>query len=96
MYCGFTGISRDQYWFLPQFKRLVVKEIDKSSSFVVVFGVAVTVVFVVVLGSYILSYVFRSTLVRVPAGTAGECFSPRSPFCADFYFGIRFIPVLPH
>ena len=58
MYCGFTGISRNQYWFLPQFKRLVVKEIDMSSSFVVVVGVVVTVGFVVVLGSYILSYVF--------------------------------------
>ena len=33
--------------------------------------------------------------VRVPAGAAGEFSSPGSAFCADSYFGICFIPVLP-
>ena len=27
--------------------------------------------------------------VRIPAGTAGEFYSPGSTFCADSYFGIR-------
>ena len=35
------------------------------------------------------------TRVRVLAGTAGECSSPRSTFCADLSFGIRSTPVLP-
>ena len=35
------------------------------------------------------------SLVRVPAGTAGELSSPWSTFCADYYFGIRSTPVLP-
>ena len=33
--------------------------------------------------------------VRIPAGTAGECSSPGSTFCAYSYFGIRSTPVLP-
>ena len=33
--------------------------------------------------------------VRILAGTMGEFSSPGSNFCADFYFGIRSIPVLP-
>ena len=33
--------------------------------------------------------------VRIPAGTAGEFSSPWSTFCADSYFGIRSISVLP-
>ena len=33
--------------------------------------------------------------VRIPAGTAGEFSSPGSTICADSYFGIRSIPVLP-
>ena len=33
--------------------------------------------------------------VRIPAGVAGEFYSPGSAFCADSYFGIRCTPVLP-
>ena len=33
--------------------------------------------------------------VRVPAGGAGEFFSPGSAFCAISYFGMSFNPVLP-
>ena len=33
--------------------------------------------------------------VQIPAGAAGEFSSPGSTFCADSYFGIRSIPVLP-
>ena len=32
--------------------------------------------------------------VRIPAGAAGEFYSPGSTFCADSYFGIRSTPVL--
>ena len=34
--------------------------------------------------------------VRIPAGAAGEFFSPGSVFCDESYFGIRSTPVLPH
>ena len=37
----------------------------------------------------------QRSLVRVPAGAAGEFYSPGSTFCADSYFGIRSTPVLP-
>ena len=39
--------------------------------------------------------VIERSRVRIPAGAAGEFSSPGSTFCADFYFGIRFTPVLP-
>ena len=35
------------------------------------------------------------SLVRVPAGAAGEFSSPWSTFCADSYFGILSTLVLP-
>ena len=41
------------------------------------------------------SVVIERSRVRVPTGAAGEFSSPGSTFCADSYFGIRFIPVLP-
>ena len=33
--------------------------------------------------------------VRIHAGTVGESSSPGSTFCADSYFSVRSIPVLP-
>ena len=33
--------------------------------------------------------------VQIPVGAAGEFSSLGSTFCADSYFGIRSIPVLP-
>ena len=39
--------------------------------------------------------VIERSRVRIPAGTAGEFYSPGSTFCADSYFGIRSTPVLP-
>ena len=33
--------------------------------------------------------------VPIPAGAAGEFYSPESTFCADSYFGIPSTPVLP-
>ena len=38
--------------------------------------------------------VIERSLVRVPAGAAGEFSSPGSTFCADSYFGIRSTPLL--
>ena len=39
--------------------------------------------------------VIERSRIRVPAGVMGEFYSPGSTFCADSYFGISFIPVLP-
>ena len=33
--------------------------------------------------------------VPIPAGAAGEFYSPASAFCADSYFSVPSIPVLP-
>ena len=79
MYWGFTGISRDQHWFLSQFMRLVVKEIDMSSSFVVVFGVVGTVVFFVVLGSYT-QLRFSFNVGSSPSRNGGRVFFSRVAF----------------
>ena len=37
----------------------------------------------------------KRSRVRVPAEAAGDFSFPGLTFCADFYFGIRFSPVLP-
>ena len=37
----------------------------------------------------------EKSLVRIPAGAAGEIFLTRINFCADSHFGIRSTPVLP-